>query len=62
MNELPPSNLAFLFAAFALTWVIFFAYAFFLSRRREELQREIRELRETNDGPESSAGGESRTN
>ena len=60
MNELPPSNLAFLFAAFALTWVIFFAYAFFLSRRREELQREIRELRESTHGPESPTGEESR--
>ncbi len=56
MNELPPSNLAFLFAAFALTWVIFFAYAFFLSRRREELQREIRELRETAEGSEGQGG------
>lgn len=43
--ELPPTNLPFLFAAFAVTWVIFFVYAFFVSRRRQEMQREIRELR-----------------
>ena len=46
MTEVPPSNFPFLFAAFAVTWVIFFVYAFFISRRREELQREVRELRD----------------
>ncbi len=44
-NQLPPSNLAFLFAAFAVAWVGFFGYAFFVSRRRQEVQRELRELR-----------------
>jgi CcmD family protein len=43
--QVPPSNLTFLFAAFAVTWVVFFAYAFFLSRRRQEVQRELRALR-----------------
>ena len=42
----PSSNLPFLFAAFAVSWVVFFAYAFFVSRRQQELQREIRELRQ----------------
>ena len=41
----PPANLAFLFAAFAITWVIFFVYAFFISRRRQDLEREVRELK-----------------
>ena len=52
--ELPPTNLPFLFAAFAVTWVVFFAYTFFVSRRRQEMQREIRELRrvlERSDAP-----------
>ena len=40
----PPANLAFLFAAFAITWVIFFVYAFFISRRRQDLEREVRDL------------------
>ena len=40
----PPANLTFLFAAFGVTWAIFFAYAFFVSRRRQEMQREIAEL------------------
>ena len=42
---LPSSNLPFLFAAFAVTWVAFFAYVFFVNRRQQELQREIEELR-----------------
>ncbi|HEU0020385.1 MAG TPA: CcmD family protein [Dehalococcoidia bacterium] len=45
--NLPPSNLPFLFAAFAVTWVVFFAYAFFVSRRRQEMQREVRDLQQT---------------
>ena len=45
LNSHPlPSNLPFLFAAFAVTWIIFFAYAFFVSRRRQEVQREVAEL------------------
>lgn len=44
--DLPPSNLPFLFAAFAVTWIVFFAYAFFVSRRRQELQREIRTMQQ----------------
>ena len=42
---LPAANLPFLFAAFAITWVAFFAYAFFVSRRQQELRKEIAELR-----------------
>jgi CcmD family protein len=40
-----PSNLPYLFAAFAVSWVVFFLYAFFVSRRQNELQKEILELR-----------------
>ena len=43
-SHFPSANLPFLFAAFAVTWVIFFVYAFFVSRRRQEMQREIAEL------------------
>ena len=46
---LPPDNLPFLFAAFAVTWIAFFAYAFFVSRRQQELRKEIAELRGTLD-------------
>ena len=41
----PASNLAYLFAAFAVSWIVFFAYAFFMSRRQHEMEREIRKLR-----------------
>ena len=44
-TELPSSHLPYLFAAFAVCWVVFFAYAFFVSRRQQEMQKEIRELR-----------------
>ena len=46
MQTQPPSNLTFLFVAFAVTWLIFFAYAFYISRRRQELEREMREIRQ----------------
>ena len=46
---LPPANLPFLFAAFVVTWIAFFAYAFFVSRRQQELRKEIAELRGTLD-------------
>lgn len=38
-----PANLAYLFAAFAVCWVVFFGYAFFLTRRRRELEQEWEE-------------------
>ena len=46
----PPANLTFLFAAFAVTWLIFFAYAFFISRRRQELERELRDMEQNSAG------------
>ena len=46
LQSQPPSNLTFLFAAFAVTWLIFFAYAYFISRRRQELEREMREMQQ----------------
>lgn len=47
VTELPSPNLPYLFAAFAVSWVVFFAYAFFVSRRQLEMQKEIRALRHT---------------
>ena len=43
--QLPSSNLPYLFAAFAVSWAVFFLYAFFVTRRQQEMQIEIRELR-----------------
>ena len=54
---LPAANLPFLFAAFAVTWIAFFAYAFFVSRRQQELRKEIAELRGTLDQQGSEDAG-----
>ena len=58
LQSQPPSNLTFLFAAFAVTWLIFFIYAFFVSRRRQELEREVRDMQrdaETNEAGDTPA-------
>ena len=44
-THLPASNLPYLFAAFAVTWVVFFGYVFFVNRRQQELRNEIGRLR-----------------
>jgi CcmD family protein len=43
---MPSENLPYLFAAFAVVWVVFFIYVFFVSRRQHEMEREIRELKQ----------------
>ena len=47
LQNQPPDNLTFLFAAFAITWLVFFIYTFFVSRRRQEMEREMRELQQS---------------
>jgi hypothetical protein len=56
-------NLPFLFAAFAVVWVVFFAYAGYLSWKRHAVQRdideladEIRELQDLRSAPSSMSG------
>ena len=46
-NHSAYNNLIYLFAAFAITWVIFFIYAFFISKRRQEIRHELSELHDT---------------
>ena len=46
------SFLPYLAAAFAVTWAGFFAYAFFVSSKQAELQREIQSLRRTLERPD----------
>ena len=41
----PNSNLSFLFGVYTVTWLAFFAYAFYMSRRQQDLRREVRDLR-----------------
>lgn len=43
--ELPSSNLPWLFAAFAVSWAVFFLYVLYVTRRQQELQSQIRQLR-----------------
>ena len=54
--QLPSSNLPYLFAAFAVSWAVFFLYAFFVTRRQQEMQIEIRELRRVLERREDSEG------
>lgn len=42
---MPSENLPYLYAVYAVTWVAFFIYVFFVSKRQAEMEREIRELR-----------------
>ena len=55
LQSQPPSNLTFLFVAFAVTWLVFFVYAFLVSRRRQELEREVRDMQR--DSETGDAGG-----
>ena len=58
LQSQPPANLTFLFAAFAVTWLVFFIYAFFISRRRQELEREVRDMqREVGTGEAKTDSG-----
>ena len=45
----PEGYLPYLFAAFALTWVAFFAYLFFLARKERALRQEMEALRDAFD-------------
>ena len=55
--QLPSSNLPYLFAAFAVSWAVFFLYAFFVTRRQQEMQSQIRELRQALERSEAAEGG-----
>lgn len=49
------SFLPFLFAAYTLTWIGFFAYAFFLHRKQKDLSVEIQQLKAMFPTPNSSS-------
>lgn len=42
--NLPSSNLPWLFAAFAVSWAVFFLYVIYVTRRQQEMQNQIRQL------------------
>ena len=60
----PEANLPFLFAVYILTWAGFFGYAFYMSRRQRDMQRDIdalrQALRERQDEDDASSLEESR--
>ena len=43
-THLPSSNLPFLFAAFAVSWVLLFGYLFYVNSRQHEIRKEITRL------------------
>lgn len=46
VDDGPEANLPYLFAAYTLTWVGFFAYLYYMSQRQRSLRREVEMLRE----------------
>ena len=55
--ETAPQNLPFLFAAFAVAWLVFAAYAVYMSWKRQALQRAVQEL--TENPPPSNSDSDS---
>ena len=53
-TALPPSNLAYLVAAFAVTGVVFIGYVYFIFRRRQETRAEIDRLLKMSEANESA--------
>jgi CcmD family protein len=39
------SNLGYLFAVFFITWLVFFAYAVYMTRKQQGLRNELEQLR-----------------
>ena len=48
----PSSNLPYLFAAFAVSWVVLFGYLFYVNRRQHEMKKEIARLQSVLDQSE----------
>ena len=53
-TAMPPSNLAYLIAAFAVTGVVFIGYVYFIFRRRQETRAEIDRLLDLSEADESA--------
>ncbi len=45
MSDTSESFLVYLFAVYTVTWVVFFAYLFLISRRQKGMLQEIESLR-----------------
>ena len=53
-TALPPSNLSYLIAAFAVTGVVFIGYVYYVFRRRQDTKAEIDRLLSLPDANESA--------
>ncbi len=53
-TAMPPSNLSYLIAAFAVTGVVFVGYVYYIFRRRQETQAEIKRLVTLSEANESA--------
>ncbi len=53
-TAMPPSNLEYLIAAFAVTGVVFVGYVYYIFRRRQETQAEIDRLLTSSEANESA--------
>ena len=54
-SHLPSSNLPYLFAAFAVSWVVLFGYLFYVNRRQHEMKKEIARLQSVLDRADEEA-------
>ncbi len=52
-----PQNLPFLFAAFAVVWLVFFAYAAYVSWKRQAIQRDLVDFSEELRGAPRNTSG-----
>lgn len=55
-NAVPSCNLSYLAAAFLVSWVVFFVYVFFVSRKQQDMNREITQLRDALEQPGAGVG------
>ena len=55
-SGMPPSNLPYLIAAFAITGLVFLGYVFYIFRRRQETRTEIRRLQAASEEREGAEG------
>jgi len=42
----PATNIPYLFAAYLITWAVFWGYVYFTSRRQQALEHRVKELRD----------------
>jgi CcmD family protein len=51
------SPLVYLFAAYAVIWIVLFAYIFFVAQQISDLRAQLRALRQEREGRSRAVGG-----